>query len=150
MLTALDDIYKIDFSVIQQTMQFPLRLVCRRLNNALNSAGREMIASSKPYNATYMHPDDMLALGLEEGARIEIISPHDNILGVAESDATLKLGVVSMSHSFGGVPGKDSHEFMQVGSNTGRLISVEENFDALTGIPQMSNIPVRIQAITLD
>jgi hypothetical protein len=36
---------------------------------------------------------------------------------------------------------------MSVGSNTGRLISVEENYDALTGIPQMSNIPVRIEAV---
>jgi anaerobic selenocysteine-containing dehydrogenase len=150
MLKELDDVYEIDFTATQQTIEFPLRLVCRRLNNALNSAGREMIASSKPYNATFMHPDDMLALDLKEGARIKIISAHDNISGLAESDASLKLGVVAMSHSFGGVPGKDSHQFMKLGSNTGRLISVEENYDALTGIPQMSNIPVRIQATTAE
>jgi anaerobic selenocysteine-containing dehydrogenase len=147
MMKELNGVFATDYKSAQQSTEFPLRLVCRRLNNALNSAGREMIASSKPYNSTYMHPDDLLALGLKEGDRVKIISSHDNILGLVASDATLKLGVVAMSHSFGGMPGKDCQQFMSVGSNTGRLISVEENYDALTGIPQMSNIPVRIEAV---
>jgi hypothetical protein len=45
------------------------------------------------------------------------------------------------------MPGKDNQQFMSLGSNTGRLISVEENYDSLTGIPQMSNIPVRIELL---
>jgi hypothetical protein len=52
-----------------------------------------------------------------------------------------------MSHSFGGLPGKDNQQFMSLGSNTGRLISVEESYDSLTGIPQMSNIPIRIELL---
>ena len=94
-----------------------------------------------------MHPDDLAALGFNNGDKVRIISSHDSILGLVESDATLKLGVVSMSHSFGGMPGKDNQQFMSLGSNTGRLISVEENYDSLTGIPQMSNIPVRIELL---
>lgn len=147
MMKELAEVFKTDYRLAQQCTEFPLRLVCRRLNNALNSAGREMIVSSKPYNSTYMHPDDLAALGFNNGDKVRIISSHDSILGLVESDPTLKLGVVSMSHSFGGLPGKDNQQFMSLGSNTGRLISVEESYDSLTGIPQMSNIPVRIESL---
>jgi hypothetical protein len=63
-----------------------------------------------------------------------------------EPEEAIRRGVVSMPHAFGDAPGsdqdKDVHTF---GSNTGRLSSVESDFDPYSGIPLMSAIPVNVE-----
>lgn len=126
---------------------FPFRLVCRRHNHVVNSAGRENPKlSKKPYNPAYLHPEDMRELALCDGDIITIRSPHAVIEGVVEEDASIRRGIVSMAHSYGGLPGDTDKSVTEIGSNTGKLVSVTSNYDALTGIPQMSNIPVSIRA----
>lgn len=145
MMAELAEVYGEDYRSKQAVDQFPYRLVCRRLNGVINSAGREIDSSSvKPYNPAYMHPEDLAALNLQEGDSVTISSSHASIKGVVESDATLLRGLVSMPHAFGGIPGKDDEKVMEMGSNTGRLTPVEREYDPVTGIPLMSNIPVRI------
>jgi hypothetical protein len=48
-----------------------------------------------------------------------------------------------MAHSFGDVPGNEG-DFRRVGSNTSQLTSVETDYDRFTGMPRMSNVPVRV------
>ena len=47
-----------------------------------------------------------------------------------------------MAHGFGANPGSDDP--LNLGANTGRLISVEDGYDPVTGLPRMGGIPVRI------
>jgi len=54
-----------------------------------------------------------------------------------------------MSHSFGGAPEQDA-TVREIGGNTGRLTSVERNYDRFSGLPRMSNIPVRIARVRPD
>jgi hypothetical protein len=48
-----------------------------------------------------------------------------------------------MAHCFGDAPKRDL-DVREIGSNTGRLIDNERDFDPHTGIPRMSAIPVAI------
>lgn len=137
------------FSEISENdSRFPFRLISRRMNNVVNSSGRESAKLAKAFNPAFMHPDDLAALGILKGDTVQLSSSHGTILGVAESDSSLRRGIVSMTHCYGGAPDKekdkDKELFKQLGSNTGRLVSVEKDYDPLTGIPRMSNIPVGV------
>jgi anaerobic selenocysteine-containing dehydrogenase len=93
-----------------------------------------------------MHPDDLASLGVAPGDVIEIESECSSILGVAEAEANLRPGVVSMPHAFGDAPGDTNDaRVREIGSNTGRLTSVERDYDPYTGIPRMSSIPVNVR-----
>lgn len=124
---------------------FPFQLISRRLPNAYNSSGRDIakLNGRRGYNPAFLHPDDLAMLGLRHGDLVEITSSHASILGVVEAAPELRRGIVSMAHCFGDVPKRDD-EVREIGSNTGRLIDNESDFDPHTGIPRMSAIPVSI------
>lgn len=127
-------------------MTFTHRLVSRRLNDVYNSSGRDIpkLVRNHRYNPAFMNPHDLEALGLHAGDVVEISSDHATILGVVEEADDVRPGVVSMAHSFGDAPEFDRKVFT-IGSNTGRLTSVERDYDPRTGMPRMSAIPVNIQ-----
>ncbi len=124
---------------------FPFRLVSRRLKHVLNSLGRELpgLARVGTTNAAYVHPDDLAELGVTEGDLVEITSPTGTIVGVAEASDTVKRGVVSMSHSWGGSVTDD--DVRAQGTPTNRLCTVESGWDRLNGMAIQSAIPVRVQ-----
>ena len=97
----------------------------------------------RSYNPAFMHPDDLARLGVEAGDVVEIRSEYDAITGVAEADADLRPGVVSMSHGFGGNPGEDEDPRVD-GANTNRLLRTDVEFDRYTGIPRMGALPVAV------
>ncbi|MCB9723881.1 MAG: molybdopterin-dependent oxidoreductase [Spirochaetaceae bacterium] len=121
------------------------QLISRRLPNVYNSTGRDLpkLQKGRGHNPAYLHPDDLEALGLVRGDVVEIRSNHASILGVAEPAPELRPGTVSMAHCFGDAPEHD-RDFRELGSNTGRLVDNERDFDPHTGIPRMSAIPVAI------
>ncbi len=124
------------------------RLISRRMPNVYNSTGRDIPALMRGggHNPAYLHPDDLAALGLERGDLIEIATDHASILGIAEGAPELRRGLVSMAHCFGDAPAQDAR-FREIGSNTGRLIDNEREFDPHTGIPRMSAIPVVVRRV---
>lgn len=124
----------------------PFRLISRRMPNVYNSTGRDIPALMRggAHNPAYLHPDDLAELGLEPGDLIEIATDHASILGIAEGAPELRRGLVSMAHCFGDAPAQDAR-FREIGSNTGRLIDNEREFDPYTGIPRMSAIPVAVR-----
>ncbi len=126
----------------------PFRLISRRMPNVYNSSGRDIDALQKArrYNPAFLHPDDLAMLGIAPGETIEIASKHASILGVAERAPELRRGLISMAHCFGDAPEHDS-AFREIGSNTGRLVSNEHDFDPHSGIPRMSAIPVEVRRV---
>lgn len=126
----------------------PFRLISRRMPNVYNSSGRDIDALQKArrYNPAFLHPDDLAMLGIAPGETIEIASEHASILGVAERAPELRRGLISMAHCFGDAPEHDS-AFREIGSNTGRLVSNEREFDPYSGIPRMSAIPVEVRRV---
>lgn len=128
---------------------FTHRLVSRRMRDVSNSMYHDFpaIRHRVPYNPAWMHPDDLAALGLADGDRIEIVSGHGRIPAIVEADADVRPGVVSMSHSWGGLP-DDPEPYEQVGAYTGLLISTDQELEPINAMPRMSAVPVRIEQPT--
>ncbi len=85
----------------------------------------------------------MVELGLTRDCTVTIASRHDHIPAIVEPDATLRRKVVAMHHCFGGMAEEDD-DFAQLGSNVGRLMPTDYEYDPISGIPRMSNIAVAI------
>jgi anaerobic selenocysteine-containing dehydrogenase len=97
-----------------------------------------------PYNPAFMNPLDMDDAGLTDGVRVRIVSPHDSVFATVEADPTVRSGVVSMSHCWGGFP-EDQDEQEGRYSATSRLVSSEWSAESINRMPVMSAIPVRVE-----
>jgi anaerobic selenocysteine-containing dehydrogenase len=125
-----------------------LVLVPRRDNRMINSTGRTVpgLMGGRPYNPAFLHPDDMVALGLTSGDAVEIRSDRAAVIGIAEADPDLRPGVLSMSHGFGECPG-DEENPAEVGANTNRLLRADRDYDPVTGMPRMGCVPVAVRRV---
>jgi anaerobic selenocysteine-containing dehydrogenase len=126
---------------------YPFLLIGRRMSHVYNSSGRDLrtlTAKGGTFNPAFMHPLDLAELGVGVGDRIAIASRHGSVEGIAAADGTLRRGLVSMSHAFGGLP-RDADDVRAVGSNTSQLTSVDEDYDRYSGIPRMSAVPVSVR-----
>jgi len=128
-----------------QVSSYPFRLTVRRMRNVQNTMYHHLPAIRRrvPYNPAWLHPDDLLSLGLEHGTLVNLISDHGQIPAVVRPDPTVRRGVVSITHGWGGLPG-ESADYRQVGSNPNLLIDSRRR-DPINAMPVMSAIPVRIE-----
>lgn len=147
LLGELAEVPAENVSTGQTDTAFPFRLIPRRHGNFMNSSGTNLAALNrgKPYNPAYMHPTAMAALGLQSGDLVTVTSPHDCIPSVVEADETLRRDVIAMHHAFGGLPSEDG-EVLSRGSNVGRLVPTDTDYESITGLPRQGNIPVRVTA----
>ena len=115
----------------------------------LNSLGRELpvLARKTPTNYAYMNPADMATLGLEDDGLVRITSPHSELIGVVMTDASVRQGVISMSHSWGSSTGTDE-KVRDIGAPTNRLIDVENGYCPITGQAIQSAIPVSVEPVS--
>jgi anaerobic selenocysteine-containing dehydrogenase len=144
----LSELAEVAAEPLERDAGYSHRLLCRRLLDVHNSAGRDIpkLVRKYRYNPAFMHPDDLESLGVAPGDVVEISSDYSSILGVAEAEANLRPGVISMPHAFGDAPGQaNDARVREIGSNTGRLTSVERDYDPYSGIPRMSSIPVNVR-----
>jgi anaerobic selenocysteine-containing dehydrogenase len=125
--------------------EFSHLLTSRRMREVLNSTYHDLpgIRRRRPYNPAYMNPADLAAKGLKSGDRVEIVSDHDRIPAIVEADDTLRPGVVSMTHAWGGMPGEET-EYAKEGSATNALVSTDHDYEAINAMPRQSGIPVNV------
>ncbi|MDP6978046.1 MAG: molybdopterin-dependent oxidoreductase [Myxococcota bacterium] len=128
--------------------QFSHRLIARRLREVCNSVGQDFptLRAKRPYNPVFMNPEDLAVLGVESGDLVEIESADGCIQGIAEAAPDVLRGVVSMSHSWGGLPDPDASPPERAGA-TSALIDTERIYDPVSGIPRMSAIPVNVRPL---
>jgi anaerobic selenocysteine-containing dehydrogenase len=124
--------------------KFPYRLISRRLKHVLNSLGREIpgLARVGTTNAAYMNPEDMQAISVNDGDLVRITSPSGEVVGVAEGSDTIKRGVISMSHSWGG--SITDEDVRNQGTPTNRLCTIDSGYDPINGMAIQSAIPVAV------
>jgi anaerobic selenocysteine-containing dehydrogenase len=126
-----------------------LRLVSRRIQQAINSSGRSLKGLRKrPYNPAFLHPDDMARLGLQAEDLVEIRSARAAVVGIAQPDDTVRPGVLSMTHGFGDLPGRD--DARRKGASTSRLLRLDEGLQPYTSQPRMSNVPVAVRRLDAE
>jgi anaerobic selenocysteine-containing dehydrogenase len=145
MMGQLSEVFTQDYKAMQDTPDYPYRYVPRRHNNFMNSSGRSItkLAGRYSYNPIWIHSSDMADIGVAQGDSVRVATAHDYILAVVETDDSLRTGVVAIAHAFGGLVEED-HRYKELGSNTGRLVRSDVDYDPITGMPRMGNIPVAI------
>jgi anaerobic selenocysteine-containing dehydrogenase len=119
------------------------------MKNAKNSSGIDVEQLRRPHrtNPAFVNPGDMSSLGLADGDEVEIRSARSAIPAVVVGDLTVPPGVVSMSHAWGDGPDRDA-EFLELGSCTSRLVDGRSAYDAVTGMPLMTAVPVAITPLS--
>ena len=123
---------------------FNFRFICRRAMQFFNSATNVPTTNrGRSHNLAYLHPDDLAELGLAEYDLATITSVRASIVAVVAADRGLRRGIVSMVHNFGGDPTEDA-DVLAIGSPAGRLLAVDMVYDRYSGMPLMSNIPVKV------
>jgi anaerobic selenocysteine-containing dehydrogenase len=129
---------------------FTHRLVVRRVREVQNSMYRQLDAIKKrrPHNPAWLHPEDLAALGIAAGERLAIESAHGRIEAVAEADDTLRPGVVSITHGWGGLPGDTGAYADSHGSNVNLLTTSRSGLEKINAMPRLTALPVRITAFT--
>jgi anaerobic selenocysteine-containing dehydrogenase len=127
-----------------------MRVLSRRLHEAHNSNWRDndALKSKYAYNPAFVNPADLADLGIEEGSVVEIESERATIKGVAVAAPDVRRGCISMSHCWGDNP-NEPDDPLGNGANTGRLCFTDRDYDQRTGIPRMSNIPVKLRALSV-
>lgn len=130
----------------QDDPRFTHRLAVRRARETMNSLGKDLngIRKRATFNPAFLHPDDLATLGLADGDTVEISSADGAIPAIVKGDATLRSGVVSMSHSWGALPGEDE-EYKRIGASTSRLLGPNQRSETINAMPQMTAIPVAIR-----
>jgi anaerobic selenocysteine-containing dehydrogenase len=99
------------------------------------------VRARNPSNAAFLHPQDLAALGVTAGDTIEIASQRGRIQAIARADETMRLGVISMAHCWGGLPDSGSLD----GDNINLLIDSTSDVEAVNAMPRMSAIPVQLR-----
>ena len=123
-----------------------LLLIVRRAKEVINSTGTQIVGLVRNRrNPCHLHPDDLTRLGLREGAEVTLTSAHGTIHTTVAGDATLRPGVASMTHGFGGPGPADAPE--RGGASTNGLLSGFTNLQAISGMPLMTAVPVIIAAV---
>lgn len=131
---------------LAQHSDFNFRLIARRMREVSNTSCRDFptARARTPFNPLSMHPQDLAMLGLNAGASVQVVSDNGSIPAIVKADATLKPGVVSMTHGFGGMPGEKVN-YQERGASISPLISLDRDCEPLQAMPRMSGIPVRIE-----
>jgi len=88
------------------------------------------------------NPGDLAAIGVASGERVRISSEFGTVEVISEADESLRRGVVSVLHGYGGLPG-DS-DYLRDGACVNVLISTDANLQKINGTPRMTGFPVAI------
>lgn len=125
---------------------FDFRLITYRIDDVYCTQGQNMPALRKrvAYNPVLMNAEDMAAKNLADGDLVMVRSGFGEVEGIAEAAAELPRGVIGLGHGWGdpSEPGGPREK----GSNVQRLVDDDKHYDLLTGLAQMSAIPVNVSA----
>jgi anaerobic selenocysteine-containing dehydrogenase len=126
--------------------EYPLLLICRRMREVSNTSCRHFRSARTrvPFNPLCAHPDDLLSIGLADGAECWVVSTNGRIPAIVRADPTLKRGVVSMTHGFGDLADEEV-DYRLRGASTSLLVSLDRDCEPLQAMPRLSGVPIRLE-----
>ncbi len=120
-----------------------LRLIARRVQHVYNSTSHHpKTARGGLDNRAHVHPDDLAVRGIADGDEIVVRSAIGELTTEVIADRSLRRGVVSITHCYGGLP-DETTGIGPAGTNTGLVIGLDY-LQPYTGQPVMSNVPVSV------
>lgn len=118
-----------------------LLLAVRRHKHVINSTGTQIPSFLRSgANPCHVHPDDCTRLGFGDGDKVTLTSEHGSVDAVIRVDGTLRPGVVTLSHGFGG-PSADG---VPSGSDVNALLSSTHHLQPISAMPLLTAVPLRI------
>ncbi|MEV5651930.1 molybdopterin-dependent oxidoreductase [Nocardia sp. NPDC052254] len=122
---------------------FPLRLTVRRIREAVNSTGTR-VPGLVPggTNPAALHPEDLTALGITDGAPVTVRSATGKVRTIVRADATVARGTVTMTHCFGSIDPRE-----EFGVNVNALIGTGTGVQAINAMPTMTAVPVAVEPV---
>lgn len=128
-----------------------LKLITRRTSHTLNSAMQNVarLKQAASDNPLYVSPADADRLYLVDGGKVRITSSNGTIDAAVKIDATLRPGVVAMTHGFGnagasGMPVAQAHP----GVNVNQLAPTGPgSFDPVSSQSHLTGIPVVVEPL---
>ncbi len=120
------------------------RLIAYRMPEAYCTQGQNLpsLRQKRSFNPLLMHPTAMESLGLEDDDIVVVDSGFGTVEAVVESTEDLKPDVVGLAFGWGDP--SDQRNVREKGSNVQRLIPDDVRYDPVTGLAQMTAIPVNI------
>lgn len=117
----------------------------RSNNSWMHNAQR--LVKGKPRHQLFMHPDDLAARGIADGARVRVASRVGEIEVEVQATADIMRGVVSLPHGWGharaGVQQRVATR--QAGQSVNDLTD-ERELDRLSGNAALNGLPVTVRA----
>jgi anaerobic selenocysteine-containing dehydrogenase len=145
---VLDELAEVAAEAAGPQAGYPFRLIVRRMRDLNGSIGMgaASIRRRNPFNPLRLNPQDMARRGLAEGMAVDVVSPDGRLRAVVAADDTLRAGVVSMSHNWGGL-GDDPADYAANGASTNLLVRADVNYEGVNAMPRMTAIPVDVVPI---
>lgn len=146
--SVLDELALVARETIQPRYgsRYPYRLIARRMRDLNGSIGMQTpeVRRRNPFNPLHMHPADMEIMGLTTDDEVDMLSEDGQIRALVRPDDTLRRGVASMSHNWGGAENRPE-DYLTDGASTNALIRTMRNYEELNAMPRMSGIPIDIR-----
>jgi len=139
------------FARLQTESATQLKLITLRTNYMMNSWLHNIPSLKRDHaldNPLHMHPDDIERLALRDAQEVYVKSDFGKIVGTIESDDTLRVGVVAMTHGWG----HQSNQRLGIATNhpgvnvNAILPTGPGSYDPLSNMSFMTGIPVEVEA----
>ena len=116
-------------------------LSSRRMPNVNCSVGTHVdkFLARTPTNPVYIHPFDLAELDLESNDIVNLVSDSGWVRAKVQADETMKRGVISLPHGWGGLPDDEEEN----GTCVNRLLDCSQA-EEINAMPWMSAIPVDV------
>jgi anaerobic selenocysteine-containing dehydrogenase len=120
------------------------RLAVRRHRYTFNSNGRALPSSKRrvPYNTVMINPQDLADMGILSGAPVHVSSETGTVELIAEQDRTLRRGVISIVHGYGGLP--EDNQYEEDGVCVNLLVGTDTRLQGINAMPRMTAVPVAV------
>ncbi len=124
---------------------FAFRLITYRMKEVYCTQGHNLpsLQAKRPFNPLLMNSEAIQSLGLNDGDKVIVDSGFGNVEAIVEATENLKPDVVALAFGWGDP--SDDRDVREKGSNVQRLIPDDVRYDPVTGLAQMTAIPVNVK-----
>jgi anaerobic selenocysteine-containing dehydrogenase len=140
---------RLDPAHTEPSPDFPFVLAAgqRRMYNANQIVRDPAWRRADPDGALQVHPDDMAALGVDDGGWVAVRSAKGRLVVRVQADSSMRHGQLALPHGFGQSYKTLDGAWLTNGPRI-NLLTASSNRDPIAGTPYHKNVPVRLEPVT--